>query len=386
MFKIAKVTALIGLSSLLLMKIANAENGVHDDKIIFGQTAAIEGPASALGVGMRDGIKAAFAEVNAKGGVKGKQLILKTYDDGYEPNLAIANTEKLIKQDKVFAIIGTVGTPTTKAIEPLTETNNVPLIGAFTGAEFLRTPYKKHIVNVRGSYYQEAESWIKHLTEDMGAKKIAILYQDDSFGRAGLDGVNIALEKRGMKLAAEGKYQRNTTAVKSAVLNIKKSNPDAIVTVGAYQPVAEFIKTMRKLKVEVPIINISFVGSKALASELGEYYHNVYITQVVPFPFSSSLELVKNYQEAYKKEIGSNIEFVSLEGYMVGKLAAMMLELTNGEITRENMLNTLKEQKVFDLGGIKLKYDTSDNQGMDEVFITKIAPNLTFESVTKISK
>ena len=126
------------------------------------------------------------------------------------------------------------------------------------------------MINVRGSYDQETEAWIEHLTSDLGVSRIAILYQDDSFGRAGLSGVLKAMEKRGMKLVAEGTYERNTTAVKTALLAICKADPEAVVMVGAYKPCAEFIKLARRLKLDAVFVNISFVGSNALAKELGE--------------------------------------------------------------------------------------------------------------------
>ncbi len=218
---------------------AKAEVGVSDSTITFGQSAALDGPAAALGTGMREGILAAFAEANRNGGIGGRQLELKSYDDGYEPERAISNVQNLINQDQVFGLIGAVGTPTSKATQPIATENAVPFVGPFTGAGFLRDAALDNVINVRGTYGQETEAWIKHLTEDLGYDRIAILYQDDSFGRVGLAGVNKALEKRGLSLVAEGTYKRNTTAVKSALLTIRKAKPQAVVMVGAYKPIAE---------------------------------------------------------------------------------------------------------------------------------------------------
>ena len=171
---------------LCISSYAYSEQGVGDKSIIFGQTAALGGPAAALGQGMNAGILAAFQEANESGGVAGRSLELISLDDGYEPDLAISNTKKLITDKQVFALIGGVGTPTANAIQPITSEAKIPFIGAFTGAEFLRTPFKRYVVNVRGSYWQETEEWIERLTTDLGVKRIAILYQDDSYGRAGL--------------------------------------------------------------------------------------------------------------------------------------------------------------------------------------------------------
>lgn len=366
--------------------LANAETGVNDTRILFGQTAAIEGPASALGTGMRDGILAAFKKYNDNGGVKGVRLDVNILNDGYEPEKAIENTNQLINDDKVFALIGAVGTPTSKVIQPLSSDAQVPLIGPFTGAGFLRAPHKPYVINVRGTYDSEAETWIKHLTEDLGAKNIGILYQDDSFGRAGLSGVNKALEKRGMSLAAEATYTRNTTVVKGAVLSMKKANPDAIVTVGAYKPIAEFIKVSRKVGIDVPILNISFTGSKALAKELeGIDVGDVIVTQVVPFPFDVSKALVAEYQEALKT-YDSSLEpgFVSLEGYMVGKVTAMALESIEGEITRQKFIDSFAKVGDFDLGGVTLSYGETDNQGMDDIFLTRLDGSGGFKNIDSL--
>jgi len=361
---------------------AHAENGVSEEEILFGQTAALGGPAEALGTGMRNGIEAAFKEVNDQGGIKGRKLILKTRDDGYEPEGAMANASHLIEQEEVFALIGAVGTPTSKAIQPITSGHKVPLIGPFTGAEFLREPFKRYVVNVRSTYYQEAETWVQHLTQDLGAQRIAILYQEDSFGRAGLTGLKIALDKRDMDLAGEGTYKRNTTDVEAAVRSIAESNPDAIVTVGAYRPVAEFIRSIRETGIDVPILNISFVGSKALADDLGEDGAGIVITQVVPFPFDTSLPLVASYQKALQAaNPDAEPDFVSLEGYMVGKLTAEVLKNVPGEITRESFLDTLYAGGTYDLGGVTLQYGEGDNQGMDEVFLTVIKPDGSFEAI-----
>lgn len=377
----------LSVMALSAVNPAFAENGVSDTEVVFGQTAAFDGPAAALGTGMKEGILAAFKEVNDAGGINGRMLVVKDKNDGYEPEAAIANTKSLIEEDKVFALIGAVGTPTSKAIEPITSEAKVPLIGPFTGAGFLREAGKRYVVNVRGTYDQEAETWIQHLTEDLGAKRIAILYQDDSFGRAGLSGVQKALEKRGMELAGEGTYTRNTTAVKGAVVDIKKSNPDAIVTVGAYKPIAEFIRTAHKVGLNVPILNISFTGSKALASDLGAEGEGIIITQVVPFPFDASLPLVDGYQKALKAyNASAEPGFVSLEGYMVGKLTAEALAKVDGDLTRESFVDTFAKVGTFDLGGVSLTYGADDNQGMDDVFLTEITSDGGFKALDKLSK
>lgn len=365
---------------------AAAEDGVTKDKILFGQAAALEGPAAALGTGMRLGIRAAFEEANRNGGVNGRKLELKSYDDSYEPSASIQAIKKLINEDKVFALIGPVGTPTSKATQPISTKSKVPFVGPFTGAGFLRNHELGNIVNVRATYAAETETWIKHLTEDLGFTRIALLYQDDAFGRVGLKGVTAALQRRKMALVAKGTYMRNTTAVKTALIDIRRKKPDAVVMVGAYKPIATFIKVARSIDFNPVFVNISFVGSKALAKELGPDGENVIISQVVPFPWESSIPLVRQYQTALKAlDAKAEPGFVSLEGYMVGKLSVMTLQKMKGDVTREAFLKTVWETGSYDLGGVTLNFGPKDNQGMDKVFLTQINADGSFRPVARLT-
>jgi ABC-type branched-subunit amino acid transport system substrate-binding protein len=321
-------SAILVLLSLLGTPTLSAEPGVFDDRIVFGQSAALKGPAAALGLGMREGILAAFHEANVAGGVHGRRLELISYNDDYEPEVAIVKTNKLINEDKVFALIGEVGTPTSKAVQPITTEQGVPFIAPFTGADFLRDPFLTNVINIRASYGQETEAWIKHLTTDLGVSLIGILYQDDSFGRAGLEGVKRALEKRGLGLVAEGTYMRGTTAVKRALLAIRRGHPQAVVMVGAYKPCAEFIKLARNtIKLDAVFVNISFVGSEPLAEELRRDGEGVVVTQVVPLPNDVTIPLVARYQRALKSvNPSAKPGFVSLEGYVAGRLVVEALK------------------------------------------------------------
>ena len=364
---------------------ASAEDGVFRDRIVFGQVAALDGPAQALGKGMREGILAAFDEANRAGGIHGRKLELKSVDDGYEPERTIDAIKKMLAEDKVFAFVGSVGTPTSKAGQPIATDAKVPFIGPFTGAEFLREPYNRYIVNVRGSYYQETESWIEHLVTDLGISKVSILYQDDAFGLAGLEGVKRAMAKRNMSLVSMGSFKRNTTAVKSALLDIMKAEPQAVVMVGPYKPIAEFIKLARQGNIDAVLVAISFVGSDALAQEMGDKGGGVIVSQVVPFPWDTSLPAVATYHAALAPANGKP-GFVSLEGYLVGRLVVETLKRIPGEPTREAFLDVIAKNGRFDLGGITLSYGPNKNQGMDEVFFTILQADGSFKSVTRLVK
>jgi len=360
--------------------------GVTADRILFGQSAALTGPASELGVEMRLGIEAAFAEVNRSGGVHGRRLELVSYDDRYEPEAAVANIKKLIDDDLVFALIGAVGTPTSMAAEPIAKEAEVPFIAPFTGAEFLRDPKLNNVVNVRASYFEETEKIVDSLVRDRGMTRIAVLYQDDSYGRTGLQGVREALYRRQLTPAGTGSYVRNTTAVKTALLSLRDAEPQAIIIIGAYRPSAVFTQWARKLGIDAAILNISFVGSNALAASLGPAGVGVFITQVVPFPTGDSIPLLQQYRAALSAfSPMSQPGFVSLEGYIASRLTIEVLRHLGATPTRQSFLRTLAEIGAFDIGGFRLRYGPQRNRGSDEVFLTEIRADGSIAPVERLA-
>ncbi|MDE5445196.1 ABC transporter substrate-binding protein [Bradyrhizobium sp. CSA207] len=380
-----RIILTIALLAATMLSARGEETGVSDDAILFGQAAALEGPSSALGQRMRQGIVAAFTEINAKGGVHGRKLQLLSRDDGYDPDRSVAQTLRLIEEDKVFALIGAVGTPTAIATIPISSARSVPFIGPFSGAEFLRDLELSNVVNIRASYGAEAEAWIKHLTEDRHFTRIGIFYQDDAFGRDGLTGVKRALAKRGLELAAEGTFERNTRAVASAWRMLKRAEPEAIVMVGTYGPCAEFIKLAHRSGFHPTFVNISFVGAVALARELGPEGEGVIVSQVVPFPWDRSLGLVADYQTAQKAfDPALTPDFVSLEGYLSGRLAAAALEKAGPNPTRAELLRVVNEIGRFDIGGSIVTVGPRMIDTPPKVFLTVIQKDGTFRAVDRL--
>lgn len=359
-------------------------NGVSSDVVLFGQSCALEGLNQASGKGMRLGLLAAFNEINKKGGVHGRRLELKTLDDGYEPEKTIANTLQLIEDDNVFSLIGAVGTPTSRAAVPLAETHRVPYIGPQTGAAFLRVD-NPFVVNLRASYAQETEEMVAFLTQEGGTERIAILYQDDSFGRAGYMGARAAMERRGLELLSAGVYRRNSIDVRTAVLDIFESSPDAIIMIGSYQPSAEFIKWSRRIGMDVLFINISFVNSNALAESLGDEGGGVMVSQVVPLPSGETPPVTQAYRSAINEiDPAAKPEFISFEGYLVGRVAIEGLQKAGRDLNRTNFLRSIRSLKDVDINGFHLNY-VDDNQGSDEVFMTVLAEDGSFRAVDSLA-
>ena len=356
--------------------------GVSDGRILFGQSAALSGPAKELGRNMRLGILSAFDEVNATGGVNGRLLELQSLDDAYEPEDAIVMTRHLIEQEEVFALIGAVGTPTSRSATPIARNAGVPYIAPFTGAAFLRDDEWDNIINLRASYNQETEEMVARLTSDLGISRIGVMYQNDSFGRAGFRGVVGALDRRDMEPTSIGIYPRNTTAVKTALLDLRQGDPEAVIMIGAYEPVARLILWARRTSMDAVFMTVSFVGSNALAQELGPGGAGVLVTQVVPFPEDDSLPVVNAYLDALANH-DPNAEpgFVSLEGYLAGRLVISALEQCGDEVDRSCLLEQLVGRGDLDIDGFSLQFGEGDNQGSDEVFLTVIGSDGQYHPV-----
>ena len=361
--------------------------GVSPRQVLFGQSAAFSGPASELGANMKLGILAAFDEVNRQGGVHGRLLELVSLDDAYEPEAAIANTIRLIDEEEVFALIGAVGTPTSRSATPITAESGIPYVAPFTGAAFLRDPNLPNVINLRASYNQETEEMVARLTGELGLERIAVMYQDDSFGRAGYRGAVEALERRGMQPVAVGLYPRNTKAVKTALLDLRQGRPEAVVMIGAYEPVATLIAWARHTGLDPVFMTVSFVGSNALAKKLGPAGAGVYVTQVVPYPWGDALPVVGEYRRALSAlDPAAAPGFVSFEGYLAGRLALASLDGCGPNVDRACFVDGLDRVGEIDLGGFKLRYGDGDNQGSDSVFLTVIGHDGLYHPITSLNE
>ena len=366
---------------------AAGEPGVGEDEILFGQSAALTRPSGALGQAMRLGIETAFAEANRNGGVHGREVTLASVNDRYEPDSAAAATEYLLEDKQVFALIGAVGTPTSRAAVPLASAAGAPFIGPFTGAQFLRNPELENVINLRASYHQETEEMVERLTQDLGISHVAVLYQNDSFGLDGLEGTRMALERRELEPAASWYYHRNTEAVLSATMRIADAEPEAVIIVGSYAPAARAIEVLRERMEPDPIFAaVSFVGSAALAETLEGRGEGVYVTQVMPLP-DGGTALAERYRDALKSHAPAEEPgFVSLEGYLAGRLALAGLEACGTQPTRECFLEAVRNLDGGGIDGFELDYGPEDNQGSDAVFITVMDAEGQFREVKELAR
>ncbi len=348
-----------------------ADIGVTDKEILVGQFAAQTGPAAELGKRMQLGMLAYFNAVNAAGGINGRSIKLVSRDDGYEPEKAAAAVKALIEEDKVFALVGSVGTPTTLAAVPAINAAGIPLIGPFTGAQALREPLNRNVFHVRASYFDETERIVQHLST-LGIKKIAVFYQNDSYGKAGLEGVTRALTKRSLKPAAAVTVERNSVDVTAAWAELAKAAPEAVVQISAYKSCAALIKLARSKGYGGQFFNVSFVGSTALSAELGDAGAGVTISQVVPFPYTPSSEIVREYQQRMTEAGNKDFDFSSMEGFLAAKVFVEGLRRAGKALTRASLVSGLESMRDVNMGGFMVNYSPKDHEASHYTDLTII--------------
>ena len=338
----------------------NIATAQSETKIVLGQSAAFTGPAAQLGIQFYQGAKVYFDQLNAQGGV-GKRLIeIRNLDDGYEPDRCLENTRKLIADD-VFALFGYIGTPTSLAALPLATKDKVPFIAPFTGAMALREPFNKYAFHVRASYNDETGLIVKQLTS-LGLKKIAVFYQNDAYGKAGLDGTTLALTAAGLKPVAQATVERNSVEVAKAVQALVAAAPDAVVQISAYKSCAAFIREARKAGYGGTFYNVSFVGTQALADTLGKEGAGVVVSQVMPSPYNSARAIAREFADAVKTAgKDAQVNFSSMEGYVAARVFAEGLKRAGAKPSRESLITGLEAIGSQSIGGFSVSFGPGDH-------------------------
>jgi branched-chain amino acid transport system substrate-binding protein len=348
------------------------------EDIVIGMSAALAGPSRALGIELYRGSMAYLEPVNRGGGVHGRRVVIRAYDDHYDPTRAIRNTIKLVDDDNVFLLANYVGTPTVTRVLPLLKSyrkNYTFLFFPLSGAAPQREPpYDDFVFNLRASYQDETEGLVDHFVR-LGRTKIAIFYQADAYGRGGWEGVRNALERRGLRIQGEATYRRGTgfsASLKQQVDILKATGPDAIISIGSYAACAAFIRDARDSGWNIPVANVSFVGSAAMAD--------------LPSYEDMSLPAVREYRQRMD-EYGAKVpsssgasdyrppqySFVSFEGFLNAKLLVKILSDLGPVPTKDRIKETVENLRQFDLGiGGLISFGPKQHQGSDRVYYTTL--------------
>jgi branched-chain amino acid transport system substrate-binding protein len=342
----------------------------QQNRIVLGQSAPLSGPASALGEQFRNGAQMLFDRINGRGGINGRPVELRTLDDGYEPDRCAENTRKLI-EGGAFALFGYIGTPTGVVALPIATNAKVPWIAPFTGAEALRTPFNRYAFHVRASYFDETAEIVKQLTS-VGIKRIGVFYQNDAYGKAGLEGVTRAMKPLSLEPVGLGTVERNTVDVDAAVKSIMAQKPDAIIQISAYRSCAAFIRAVRKAGFSGTFYNVSFVGTQALLKELGADARGVVVAQVMPYPYSPLTLLSGEYLASGQAALGDKFDpnYSSMEGYVAAKTVVEGLRRGSNNATPENLIAGLESLHEFNLGGFYVDFNAQKHTGSRYVDLT----------------
>lgn len=366
---------------ILLFVLADSHNsvaqapGVSEKEIVIGSCAALEGPSSFLGRETVNGAQTYFHLVNDQGGVNGRKLRLVSEDDSYDPAKTQACWDKLMAE-KVFALGFFVGTPTAVKYVPLAESNHIPLVGLFTGAQTLYTPLRHWVINVRASYGDETRAEVEGMWNALRYRKIGVIYPDDAFGATVLEGVQSALKPHGAAPVETASYVRQTTHVGDAIDKVRAANPDAVVVVGPSNTVAPIIKTAHSKGWKPLFLTVSFVGTDQLIQEAGADAEGMVITQVVPPYYLSNLKTVALYRRNLQKYLpDARPNFVSLEGFVDAMVMVEGLTKAGKEPTREGLIRAIESIQDKDMGlgpELRLNLSAKDHKGFNRVIPTVV--------------
>lgn len=337
----------------------------------LGQSAPFSGPSAYLGEHFSRGAQVVFDQVNAQGGVFGRKIVLLKRDDQLVPELTQVNTKLLIAQDDVFALFGFVGAATSNAAMPVFTEARVPFFAPYSGSDSLRTPFNRYIFNVRASHGREIAKLVEQLVTTY-ASNVAVFYQYDSEGWAGLASVERTLKRFKLVPVAVGAVDRNSTDVAVAVSHIAPKAPGAVIMICTYQSAVAFIKQMRRSGYHGQLVSVSSVGSQSLLSEAGKDGYGVVVSQVVPFPWSPSVGIVQEYQRAMERAGTKEFDFTSLEGFIAAKALVEGLERAGKNLTREKFIAALESFHQFDLGDFLVNFFPADHSKGNFVDLTII--------------
>ncbi|MEN7528378.1 MULTISPECIES: ABC transporter substrate-binding protein [unclassified Cupriavidus] len=374
---VASAIAACGVSGAALgVNTAAGETGVTADTIVLGQSAALTGSTAVLGKQMNAGARLYFDHINSQGGVFGRKIELKALDDMYEPDEAIKNTRKLIEEERVFALFGYVGTPTSQAVLPLVNHMRIPFFAPFTGAQSLREPHSRYVFHVRAGYDEETAAIVRQI-RTTGLKRIAVVYNDDAYGRAGISGIEHAIKTlpadSGVKLVAQESVIRNTVEIGDAMQGAMKAKPDAVVLISAYRTVGAFVKEALRRGYSGQFYNVSFVGTQALAREVGPQGSGVIISQVMPHPGNATLPVVREYLRLLQAAGKSNeFDYASIEGFIAAKAFVEGLRRAGKDLTRERFVTAMESMRNVDLGGYIVQFGPDNHVGSKFVEMTII--------------
>jgi branched-chain amino acid transport system substrate-binding protein len=366
------VCGLIMSASLLPMATIAAEAGVTDSTILVGTSIVTSGPLGSLGAGIRDGTSAYFEHVNRSGGIAGRKIEFTAMDDAYKVERTVANITQLIRNDKVFALLGLTGTPNVLAAIPLAAEARVPLFAPFTGADILRNRHNRYVFNVTASYSEELEKIVEHITT-FGITKIAVAYLENDFGKGGLASVEASVKRRGLAIAAAAAVAPDSADVGAGVVRLRQANPQVVIMVTAGKVTADFIAAYKKQSRNTQFYCLSVISNTQMAQIVGDEARGIAVSQTMPFPWSTGVDVVREYQNVMKSLNRQDYSYASLQGFVSAKIFVEGLRRAGRDITREKFISALEGMNRVDIGGYMVSFSPANHNGSQYVDLTVLA-------------
>ena len=369
---LARRTFLAGLSALPIGFHARAR-AADPTNIKVGQSIALTGPLSELGIAMHQGAKAGFAAINAKGGVNGQKIELNAVDDGYDVQRSLENVKGFLADRSTFALFNCMGTPMIEAILPSVLESGIPFFAPFSGALSARPANANNVFNIRASYPEEAQQLVQHLAT-VGIKRIAIAYQNNTFGKEIFAGTQLAMAKFNVEATAIVTVENSAADAASAAAKVATSQPQAVLLGLAGKPTIEFVKAIRAQRKGLPLYALSIMGAAATLKAIGGDATGIAVSQVVPLPSNSMMPVVRDFQQAWKAS-GTTLEpsHLALEGYINARVFAEALRRTGKSPSRNAFIDSTWAMKRFDLGGFEVSFNASDKNASRFVELTMVA-------------
>jgi branched-chain amino acid transport system substrate-binding protein len=348
------------------------DHSVDQNEIRIGMVNAQTGISNHIGLEFKAGYLAYFLRVNREGGIFGRQIRSVDFDDHYEPLETIFYTERLINTNRVFALVGYVGTANSMTALSMINEAGLIFLGPMTGAESLRHPVLPLVFNVRASYAEEIESLVAYLVNDLGFKKIAVVRQNDSFGDDGLKGLTLSLQSRHLEPVTDCKFVRNSVDMQPALDQIVSTGPDAVIIMGTLRPIVSLLERAKSTELRhTRFCILSTVSADTLIKAAGPTSEGMILSQVVPSPEDTSIPLVRSFQADMRASGANNFSHVGLEGYVGAMLLVDGIRRAGPDLTEQRCVDALNHTDL-DLKPLRIVWNNNEHSGSHAVFLTQI--------------
>jgi branched-chain amino acid transport system substrate-binding protein len=367
------VASLVLAPLLPLARTAHAQGaGIAADQIVLGHSGDLTGPLRDLGTQVLKGAQLYFDALNARGGIHGRKVKLLPKDDAYDPKRTVLNVNTYIENDVVFALFGIFGTPNNEAVIPAAMKAGLPVIASYTGATSVRSKDLRGVYNIRASYADETEKLVEHITT-LSVRKIAVVHQDNNFGREVLNAAVAALARRKLEPILVVSVKNDATNAADAAQKIVTAEPEVVLLGLAGKPTVETIRSMNQRKRGIALYAPSVLAAPSSLRELGKDAAGVAVSQIVPSPFNATVALVREYQAVAKEAGEKEFSHLALEGYVNAKVTAEGLRRAGRNLTRPGFIAAMETLRKYDLGGMEVSFGQGAASGSRLVELTMIS-------------